>query len=128
MLSAGKPRVSVHEGITTPQYILKKDSLELPRFPLFHRTRRRLCTQNPLAPPVGRSYCFAKSRNIWATTRFVKWVVTPFCKDKVWLNPVYDDGKNDVAARMPRPIAWIVDASGEKGAPALSSHSIPKGQ
>jgi hypothetical protein len=24
MLSAGKPRVSVHEGITTPQYILKR--------------------------------------------------------------------------------------------------------
>ena len=44
MLSAGKPRVSVHEGITTPQYILKKDSLELPRFKRFHRTRQRLCT------------------------------------------------------------------------------------
>jgi hypothetical protein len=118
MLSAGKPRVSVHEGITTPQYILKKDSLELPRFPLFHRTRRRLCTQNPLAPPVGRSSCFAKSRNIWATARFVKWVVIPFCN--VWLKSAYiDTGKYIVAARISRPIASIVNAGGEKGAPTI---------
>src|SRR5262245_34526017 len=27
---------------------------------------------------MGRSYCFAKSRNIWATARFVKWVATGF--------------------------------------------------
>src|SRR5262249_60702048 len=38
---------------------------------------------------MGRSYCFAKSRNIWATTRFVKWFSTAFFYDhEVWLKSV----------------------------------------
>jgi hypothetical protein len=83
---------------------------------------------------VGRSYCFAKSRNIWATTLFVKWdvapfCVAPFCKDKVWLKSLcIDNGKDNVAALIPRPMTSIVGAGEEKGAPTLSSHSIPKGQ
>src|SRR5499426_3336957 len=60
MLSAGKPRVSVHEGITTPQYILKKDSLELQHFPLFHRTRRRLCTLKPASATYGAKLLLRK--------------------------------------------------------------------
>src|SRR5215467_6259769 len=45
---------------------------------------------NPLAPPMGRSYCFAKSRNIWATARFVKWVATAFFyDDEIGLKSVY---------------------------------------
>jgi hypothetical protein len=58
---------------------------------------------------------------------FAKWDVTPFCKDKVWLKSVcIDNGKDNVAARIPRPIASITGE--DKGAPTLSSHSIPKGQ
>jgi hypothetical protein len=50
-----------------------------------------------------------------------------FCKDKVWLKSVCIDNGN-AAARIPRPIASIVGAVEEKGAPTLSSYLIPKGQ
>jgi hypothetical protein len=60
---------------------------------------------------------------------FAKWGVTPFCKDKVWLKSVcIDNGKDNVAAHIPRPIASIMGAGEEKGAPKLVSYSIPKGQ
>jgi hypothetical protein len=78
MLLAGKPRVSVREGITTPQYILKRIRWNF-TFPVLPpNPAAPLHSKNPLAPPMGRSHCFAKSRNIWATTRFVKWVALSF--------------------------------------------------
>jgi len=49
---------------------------------------------------MGRSYCFAKSRNIWATARFVKWVATGFFyDDKIWLKSVY----RTIASRQTSP-------------------------
>src|SRR5262245_38329384 len=80
MVSAGKPRVSVHEGIKTPQYILKRFA-GTAAFPALPSNPAAPLHLNPLAPPMGRSYCFAKSRNIWATARFVKWVATGFFYD-----------------------------------------------
>ena len=37
-----------------------KDSLELPRFPLFHRTRRRLCTLKPASATYGAKLLLRK--------------------------------------------------------------------
>jgi hypothetical protein len=92
---ARKPHVSVHEEITTPQYILQKVRWKYRVSQSSTEPGDASALLNPLATPIppmsplnimwlicglfmGRSYCFAKSRNIWATARFVKWVVSSF--------------------------------------------------